>query len=245
MLYNAGAGWSPIHSGSGTMASHRQGVRQSALFMIQIVAFLIFGASLFFISDPPVLGQTDEAPSSSPRTNHIQVANQNQCAVEVSDTGEEPSLESVQVETSDLRLYERFFERFLGAHLVFAMDHPLVDQIRTYCYHKVAIAIRQDLKTPRPTGWVQINFLVDDLATVEQELKEAGQRLAVSEPGTSGEPYPIRIKKGVPRNRCRVDRVEISGPEGFMIGFHHLHKETCRPQMSGRSGDDSHATRHE
>lgn len=213
--------------------------------MMHIVAFLIFGTSLFFTSDPPVLGQTGAAFSSSPHTNHIQVANQNQCTPGVSNTGGDLSLESVQVETSDLRLYERFFERFLGAHLIFTMDHPLVDQIRTYCYHEVVIAIRQDLKTPRPTGWVQINFLVDDLATVEQELKEAGQRLAVSEPGTSGEPYPIRIKKSVPRNRCRVDRVEISGPEGFMIGFNQIHKETCRPRMSSRSGNDSHASRRE
>ncbi len=196
--------------------------------MIQIIGLLLFGASLIFTSSQPVLGQTNQASSSS-HLDHPPAAHQHQCARGVPAPDDEPSLESVQVETTDLRLYERFFEQFLGARLLFSMDHPLVDRIKTYCYHHLLITIRQDLKTPRITGWVQVNFVVRDLETLKQEMEEAGRRLASSEPGVSGEPYPIRVKRGIPRNLCRVDRLELVGPEGFLIGFNQIHKETCRP----------------
>ena len=77
-----------------------------------------------------------------------------------SSTGPSDALESVQVETSDIRLYEQFFEAVLQAPVVQRADHPRADSLRGYCYRDVLIVVRQDFRTPRPTGWVQINFLV-------------------------------------------------------------------------------------
>jgi hypothetical protein len=152
-----------------------------------------------------------------------------QCAAFAPPSNGEPAFESVQIETGNIDLYERFFERFLHTQPVFRMDHPLVDHIRAYCYRHALIVVRQDLKTPRPTGWVQVNFLVQDVETIQRDLEEAGLSLESTEQGVRENPFPIRLKRMVPRNHCRVDRLEVSGPEGFMIGFHQIHKETCRP----------------
>lgn len=218
--------------------------------MTRTIVLLVFAAGLFFPPTASTQSETRDVSSEVQGNTHDQFSHWHRCPEQIHAQGfapeRAPSLESVQIETSDLRLYERFFERFLGAHLMFSMDHPLVDQIRTYCYHRLLITIRKDLKTPRPTGWIQVNFLVDDLATIEQELKEAGHRLASSEPGISGEPYLIRVKRGVPRNLCRVDRLELIGPEGFLIGFNQIHKETCRPPLSDPiSSNGSHTTHRE
>jgi hypothetical protein len=75
--------------------------------------------------------------------------------------------ESVQVETSDITRYEQFFEAVLHAPVVQSLDHPQMDRLRGYCYRGVLIVIRQDLRTARPTGWVQINFTVSDVAAVQ------------------------------------------------------------------------------
>ena len=77
-----------------------------------------------------------------------------------SSTGPSDVFESVQVETSDIRLYEQFFEAVLQAPVIQRADHPRADSLRGYCYRDVLIVVRQDFRTPRPTGWVQINFLV-------------------------------------------------------------------------------------
>ena len=59
-----------------------------------------------------------------------------------------------------LGLYEQFFESVLQSPVVQRVDHPRLDSLRGYCYRGVLIVVRQDFRTPRPTGWVQINFLV-------------------------------------------------------------------------------------
>ena len=78
--------------------------------------------------------------------------------------------ESVQVETSDITRHEQFFEAVLHAPVVQSLDHPQVDSLRGYCYRGVLIVVRQDLRTVRPTGWVQINFTVSDVAALQSEL---------------------------------------------------------------------------
>ena len=71
-----------------------------------------------------------------------------------------PGFEGVQIETADITLYELFFETVLQAQRVQTMEHPQVDRLRGYCYRDVLIVVRQDLKSARPTGWVQITFLL-------------------------------------------------------------------------------------
>lgn len=77
----------------------------------------------------------------------------------------------MQVETSDITRYEQFFETVLHAPVVQSMDHPQVDSLRGYCYRGVLIVVRQGLRTPRPTGWVQINFAVSDVVVVQEEVE--------------------------------------------------------------------------
>src|SRR5262245_6553818 len=69
---------------------------------------------------------------------------------------------NVQIETSDITLHERLFEQVFHAPNLQRLDHPQTDFIRIYCLRDVVVAIRQDLRHPRQTGWVQINFWVKD-----------------------------------------------------------------------------------
>lgn len=190
-------------------------------------------AVLSTTTTPTAIGQQTEPIDTElegqRQPDHQQAARLERCASLVSTPHGASSFESVQIETGNIGLYERFFEQLLHAQTVFRMDHPLVDHIRAYCYRNVLIVVRQDLKTPRPTGWVQVNFLVQDIQTVQRELEEAGRRLKATEDRSPDKPFPLRIKRMVPRNQCRVDRLEVSGPEGFMLGFNQIHKETCRP----------------
>ena len=87
----------------------------------------------------------------------------------------------MQVETSDITRYEQFFESVLHAPVVQRMDHPQVDSLRGYCYRGVLIVVRRDLRTPRPTGWVQINFTVSDVAAVQAEVEGHIGHLALSQ----------------------------------------------------------------
>lgn len=190
------------------------------------------GVVLLTTTPPTAIGQETEPINAElegqRRPDHHQAAHLERCAALASATNEASPLESLQIETGNILLYERFFEQFLRAQPVFRMDHPLVDLIRAYCYRHVLIVIRQDLKTPRPTGWVQVNFLVQDIEPIQRELEEAGLRLDPTATEAPAYPFPMRIKRMVPRNQCRVDRLEVSGPEGFMIGFNQIHRETCR-----------------
>ncbi|MCP9448447.1 MAG: VOC family protein [Nitrospira sp.] len=191
------------------------------------------GAVPLTTTPPTAIGQETEPIDAElegqRRPDHHQAARLERCTSLASASNGASPLESLQIETGNILLYERFFEQFLHAQPVFRMDHPLVDLIRTYCYRHILIVIRQDLKTPRPTGWVQMNFLVRDVETIQRELEEAGRRLEATEGHAPDNPFPLRLKRMVPRNQCRVDRLEVSGPEGFMIGFNQIHKETCRP----------------
>jgi hypothetical protein len=190
------------------------------------------GAVLSTTTPPTAIGQ-ETGPiavelDDQRKPNQDQAARLERCASLASVPNRASSLEGVQIETGNIDLYKRFFEQLLHAQTVFRMDHPLVDHIRAYCYRDVLIVVRQDLRTPRPTGWVQVNFLVQDVETIQRELEETGFRLESMEQGVRENPFPIRLKRMVPRNHCRVDRLEVSGPEGFMIGFNQIHKETCR-----------------
>lgn len=148
--------------------------------------------------------------------------------------GTEPALESLQVETSDIRAYEHFFEQYLRIPASLHLDHPQVDHVRAYCYRNVLIVVRQDIELPRPTGWVQVNFIVPDLQSVQRELEDAARRLASAEADPPSTAYRLRLKSDVPRNYCRVDRLELSGPEGFMIGFNQVREGTCRSPSRGQ-----------
>jgi len=130
-------------------------------------------------------------------------------------------LENVQVETSDIKRHEQFFETVLQASVVQHMDHPQVDSIRGYCYRGVLIVVRQDLRTPHPTGWVQINFTVSDVVAVQEEV-EGSYRASTLSQLAEEERIKIvrfRLKPEVTRGHRKTTRFEVTGPEGFMVGF--------------------------
>jgi hypothetical protein len=134
---------------------------------------------------------------------------------------ESTAFENVQIETSDLTRHERFFEAVLHAPVVQRMDHPQVDSLRGYCYRGVLIVVRQDLRTPRPTGWVQINFTVSDAAAVQEELERSVRASSLYELSEEERAKVVRfrLKPDVMRGARKAVRLEVFGPEGFMIGF--------------------------
>ena len=148
-------------------------------------------------------------------------------------------LEGLQVETADIQSHELLFETILHAQPVMRIDHPQVDHIRGYCYRNVLIVVRQDLKTPRPTGWVQINFAVSDAAAVKEEIDGALQTSPVAQRDEAerSKIVRIRLKPDVPRNNCRASRLEVSGPEGFMVGFDQFKEGTCGPREKGQRSE--------
>ncbi len=129
--------------------------------------------------------------------------------------------ENLQIETSNIRLHEQLFEELLHAAVVQRLDHPLTDSLRAYCYRKVLVVIRQDLRTPRPTGWVQLNFTVPNVAAVQQELESAYRTSSISQLSEEERDKIVRfrLKPDVMRGDQRVVRLEVYGPEGFLIGF--------------------------
>ena len=137
-------------------------------------------------------------------------------------------LEGIQLETSDIASHELLFETVLGAGSVFKIDHPQVDHLRGYCYRGVLIVVRQDLKTPRPTGWVQVNFVVPDAEAIKAELEAATQRaLGNRETAARDKIIRLKLKADVPRSNCRATRLELYGPEGFLIGFDQFKPGSC------------------
>jgi hypothetical protein len=129
--------------------------------------------------------------------------------------------ESVQIETSDIARFEQFFETVLRVPLVQHADHPQADRLRGYCYRDVLVVVRQDLRTARPTGWVQLNFRVPDVAAVQQEIERAYQESPVAQLAEADRNKIVRFrfKPDVMRGDRKVARFEVGGPEGFMIGF--------------------------
>jgi len=83
------------------------------------------------------------------------------------------------------------------------------------------IVVRQDLRTPRPTGWVQINFMVSNVATLQGELEQAYRASSVYQLSEEDRAKIVRfrLKPDVMRGDRQVIRLEVAGPEGFMIGF--------------------------
>ena len=90
-----------------------------------------------------------------------------QCGASLQLASSREGLQGIQFETSDMALYELFFLEVLHAEEVQRIDHPQIDLLRGYCYRNVLIVVRQDVRTPRPTGWVQVNFSVADVGAVQ------------------------------------------------------------------------------
>lgn len=133
--------------------------------------------------------------------------------------GEE--LENVQIETSEIKLYEELFESILQARIVQRLDHPQKDFLRAYCYRGLLIVVRQDVQRPRPTGWVQINFSVQDVSHIQDELQRSYEGSSVSklEESERSRIVGFHLKPDVKRGDRKARRLEVAGPEGFMIGF--------------------------
>jgi hypothetical protein len=130
-------------------------------------------------------------------------------------------LSNIQIETSDITLHEQLFEQVLHAPSIQRLDHPQTDLIRIYCLRDVVVTIRQDLRHPRQTGWVQINFWVRDVASVQETLQLAVRDSALAKLADADREKVVRfqMKPGVMRGHRKVDRLEVYGPEGFLIGF--------------------------
>lgn len=170
-----------------------------------------------------------------------------QCGPSLLSTSSRGELEGVQIETSDIGLYELFLSQVLHADEVQRLDHPQVDSIRGYCYRNLLIVVRQDMKTPRPTGWVQVNFSVANVGDVQQQLEQAlrDSDVAKLSDAERAKVVRLRFKSDVSRNNCRVDRLEVNGPEGFMIGFDQFKEGSCRrlddsPQQEKREHNRPH-----
>lgn len=168
------------------------------------------GSILSFLVLPVV--QAQDAPPSQP---HVMPPSEVSCHTSVGE-----GFENLQIETSDITLHERFFEQVLHASVVQRLDHPQTDHIRAYCYRGVLVVIRHDLRTPRPTGWVQLNFTVPNVTAVRQDLESTSRTLSEEERDKVAR---FRMKPDVMRGNRKVDRLEVYGPEGFLIGFDQPH----------------------
>src|SRR6478672_9199554 len=128
---------------------------------------------------------------------------------------------NIQIETADITLHERLFELVFHAPSLQRLDHPQTDLIRIYCLRDVVVAIRQDLRHPRQTGWVQVNFWVKDVASLQETLQTAVRDSALGQLANADRDKVVRfrMKQDVMRGQRKVDRLEVYGPEGFLIGF--------------------------
>ena len=171
-----------------------------------------------------LIAVTAASSEDLPQTQHHQADSASQersCTAAIQGSGSHEGLENVQIETSDITRHEQFFESILHAPVVQSLDHPQVDRLRGYCYRGVLIVVRQDLRTARPTGWVQINFAVSDVASLQGELEQAYRASSVYQLSEEDRAKIVRfrLKPDVMRGDRRVIRLEVTGPEGFMIGF--------------------------
>lgn len=134
---------------------------------------------------------------------------------------ETAAVNSVQIETSEMKLYEAFFESVLHAPVIQRLDHPQKDILRGYCYRGLLMVVRQDLQMPRPTGWVQINFTEQDVARLQAEFLRLYEESAVSklEEPERARIVRFKLKPDVKRGNRTAIRLEVFGPEGFMLGF--------------------------
>jgi len=143
------------------------------------------------------------------------------CDRSTRNTASLEGFDGVQVETSDIGLFEQFFGDVLRAPLVYRADHPQGDRLRGYCYRDVLVVMRQDLRTARPTGWVQLNFRVPDVTAVQREVEEAYRMSPIAQLPEADRTRIVRFrfKPDVMRGERKMARFEVGGPEGFMIGF--------------------------
>ena len=174
-----------------------------------IRAILAGAALLYWLSPAHAYG--DEPPACGPSTAE--------------------GFSNIQIETSDITLHESLFEHVFHANTIQRLDHPQTDLIRIYCLRDVVIAIRQDLRHPRQTGWVQINFWVKDVGSIHETLKSAVRESPLSQLADAKREKIVRLrmKPNVMRGNRKVDRLEVYGPEGFLIGFD-------QPQSSEHDG---------
>jgi hypothetical protein len=151
------------------------------------------------------------------------------CA-ERSSRDTENAFDSVQFETTDMKSFEVFFGDVLKASLIERRDHPDKDTIRDWCYRGIRIVVRRDLVVPRPTGWVQLNFAVPDVGAIQRELDAALKGSAIASLGQMEREkiVRIRLKQDVRRGASRADRLEVTGPEGFMMGFNQYREQVPR-----------------
>lgn len=167
---------------------------------------------------------TAASAEEAPLTQHHPADSASQersCDAAIQGPGSLGQFESVQIETSDIKQYEQFFETVLHAPVVQRLEHPQVDSLRGYCYRGILIVVRQDLRTPRPTGWVQINFTVSDIAAVQEEVEGSYRTSTLSQLAEEERSKIVRfrLKSEVTRGHRKAARFEVTGPEGFMIGF--------------------------
>jgi len=204
------------------------------------MAILILSLILFhqvaFGADPthqPGNQSAAIAPAASPHTCRTAASGelaQKEKPSPDSATSNALGFEGIQIETADITLYELLFETILQAQRVQTMEHPQIDRLRGYCYREVLIVVRQDLKGARPTGWVQINYAVPDVAAVQQELEQSYRTSPVAQRDEAerNKIVRFRLKPDVRRGDCRAARLEVSGPEGFMIGFDQFKTGSCK-----------------
>lgn len=171
-----------------------------------------------------LIAATAASAEDMPHMQHHQVDSVSQeqsCNAAIQGPASLEGFQSVQVETSDITRYEQFFESVLHAQVVQSLDHPQVDRLRGYCYRGVLIVVRQDLRTARPTGWVQINFTVSDVAAVQAEVEGSYRASTLSQlvEEERSKIVRFRLKPEVSRGHRKAIRFEVTGPEGFMIGF--------------------------
>jgi len=178
---------------------------------VLLIAPLAYGQESPHVSDS---GTRDEKSESH---KHQETP----CQGSGSETASSDGLENVQIETSDIHSFQQFFESVFQTPPVEQIEHPGTDSLRGYCYRGVLIVIRQDFRTPRPTGWVQLNFKVQDVAAVQEKLEGAyrGSPLFQLKEEERVKIVRFRLKPNVMRSGRQVIRLEVSGPEGFMIGF--------------------------
>lgn len=167
------------------------------------------------------LGNARADQTPSPQHHEGGSTHQETCKASSRDSSTEERFDGVQIETSDIGLFEQFFETVLHAAPVQRVDHPGADRLRGYCYRGVLIVVRQDLRAARPTGWVQINFHVTNVAAVQEQIEHTYQMSAVSQLAEVERTKIVRFrfKPDVMRGDRKVSRFEVGGPEGFMIGF--------------------------
>jgi len=172
----------------------------------------------------PLIAVMTASAEDMPQIQHRQgdsAPHEGSCHAATQGPGALGGFESVQIETSDITHHEQFFESILQAPVALRMDHPQRDSLRGYCYRGLLILVRQDLRTPRPTGWVQINFTVSDVASLQNELEQAYRASPVYQLSEEARAKIVRfrLKPDVMRENRQVIRLEVAGPEGFMIGF--------------------------